>query len=964
MSEEEKHRENHTKEEYTQLNIKGEPIKGLPKVRTSDGYITEFDRQRIVEQLKKETKLTQKIFDTESISEELAQEIAKETENRIRKLNVKQLSGPLIREIVNNILLEHNQNGETQDQKARLYRNTSTRVGTPVFDAFNMDIGGGFESNENANLIGNPETSHKKKADKISKEQYLLTMPTEQADAHLNGDLHIHDLEYFATRPFCMDWDLRYFLYYGLMPDGSGKKSSVAGPSKKPEVAILHAVKALGSAQTNWAGGQGFYNFLTFLAPYMENKSYSEIKQLMQMFVYEMTQMMVARGGQLVFSSVQLTPGVPELWKDKPIVKHGQIGPNTYGSYEKEVKQMFKALMEVMIDGDYWGKPFNFPKPEINIKKEFLDPEYKEQWDLAYELAAKHGTPYFDNEIPEYRGGDEGVSCYQCLAPTEKITIKQRKTQKNEIKQIKIQELFQEAKENNETKTDSVGTEFAPIKETKTISLNKKQEIETKPFKGIMKKQHKGKLLKITLENQKTIKTTPNHPVLRYNQGILKKITAKKLKPGDKLPVTQTKETNQKEIQQKGIKQKTTNPHQIPTNQIKETDSLTKKKVLDIEPKKYQGPVYDLVEVKQNHNFANSDGIITGNCCAYQFSANEETDSNFEEKLYFEDGHHFTMGGWQVITLNCPRAAYRANGDDDKLFRELKNQMDMAVEIFKTKKQWMNLMQQKNRLPFATQKPKDPQTGDPGKPAADLTQLVWTIGVLGINDMIRYHTGQQLHESKDATKLAIRTMAEMENYSRQLEKQHNMDIALARTPAESTVQRFAVSDSLNNKFRDKAKQVVRGDYQKAKHQLKNKNNRDIPIYYTNGTHVPVDADISLGKRINIEHKFFPIVDGGNIMHIWLGESSPNPQGMKSLTEKIAKNTQTGYFAYTKDMTICNQDYNVTSGLKNQCPSCGSQNIEHISRVTGYLQAVSGWNQAKKQELKDRKKYNQNQINTQ
>ena len=96
------------------------------------------------------------------------------------------------------------------------------------------------------------------------------------------------------------------------MPDGNGTKASVAGPAKRAEVAILHAVKALGSAQTNFAGGQGYYNFLTFLAPYMEAMEYNEIKQNMQMFVYEMTQMMVARGGQLVFSSIQPLAGCPD----------------------------------------------------------------------------------------------------------------------------------------------------------------------------------------------------------------------------------------------------------------------------------------------------------------------------------------------------------------------------------------------------------------------------------------------------------------------------------------------------------------------------------------------------------------------------------------------------------------------------------------------------------------------------
>ena len=139
-------------------------------------------------------------------------------------MNVQYLSGPLVREIMNVVLLERH---HTE------WRNICTRVGTPVYDAHLIDIGTGFEAKENANLQENAETSHKKKADKISKEQYLLLLPPHLADRHLAGDLHIHDLEYFGTRPFCQDWDLRYFFYYGLMPDGLGTKASVAGPAKK-----------------------------------------------------------------------------------------------------------------------------------------------------------------------------------------------------------------------------------------------------------------------------------------------------------------------------------------------------------------------------------------------------------------------------------------------------------------------------------------------------------------------------------------------------------------------------------------------------------------------------------------------------------------------------------------------------------------------------------------------------------
>ena len=36
-----------------------------------------------------------------------------------------------------------------------------------------------------------------------------------------------------------------------------------------------------------------------------------------------------------------------------------------------------------------------------------------------------------------------------------------------------------------------------------------------------------------------------------------------------------------------------------------------------------------------------------------------------------------------------------------------------------------------------------------------------------------------------------------------------------------------------------------------------------------------------------------------------------------------------------------------------CPECMNHNVEQLSRVTGYMSNVSGWNAAKKQELRDR-----------
>jgi DNA-directed RNA polymerase subunit RPC12/RpoP len=46
-----------------------------------------------------------------------------------------------------------------------------------------------------------------------------------------------------------------------------------------------------------------------------------------------------------------------------------------------------------------------------------------------------------------------------------------------------------------------------------------------------------------------------------------------------------------------------------------------------------------------------------------------------------------------------------------------------------------------------------------------------------------------------------------------------------------------------------------------------------------------------------------------------------------------------------------------------CPECGCHDVVQISRVTGYLQDVSGWNAGKQQELKDRKRVSTSEIST-
>jgi len=361
-------------------------------VSTSLETFERFDRSRITDSIVKET----------GLDEQSADMVAFEAEKFIKTANLDNVSSALIREIVNVKLLEHGFYKE---------RNLYTRIGMPVYDLTTIIDKG---DKENANLQYNPETIHKIMADQMSKEYTLLKiLPKEMSDAHLKGNIHIHDMDYFFSRPFCFSHDIRFFIKNGFRPDGTGRHTSIAGPAKSPEVAFLHAAKVLAASQTNCAGGQGFSYFNTFMAPVVAGLGYKQMKQLAQMFIYEMSQMYVARGGQVVFSSIDLDMHVPDMLKDIPVIApRGSNAKGTYADYEDETRQLFNAFLDVYLKGDWQGKPFNFPKFEVMLDPKKMGNGYSEELYKVSELAAKFGTPYYiikQPYMPEF-------SCYQCCA--------------------------------------------------------------------------------------------------------------------------------------------------------------------------------------------------------------------------------------------------------------------------------------------------------------------------------------------------------------------------------------------------------------------------------------------------------------------------------------------------------------------------------------------------------------------
>lgn len=367
------------------------------KVRTSKNILEHFDRQKIAESLMRETGVRQKVAD----------DIALEIEEEMANLKLKCVTAPLIREMVNVKLLEHGYES---------VRMKYTRLGMPVYDIKQLIAQGPEED-----IQHNPETVHKIIADITAKEfAFVDVLPSFRVDDHMRGVYHIHNLNYFATRPFSFAHDLRFFLSHGLKVDGSGKYAAVTGPAKNPEVALMHAARVLSASQINCGGGQGYFSFNTLLAPYARGLDARRIKQLAEIFIYEMAQLYVARGGQTVFSSIDLDLTLPGKLKHLPAVAHGGRFNGTYLDYGLEAKMLLSGLLDVFVGGDYEKKQFVVPKINISIEKNTFN-NLDGNWEKILRLTAKYAFPHFIVKQPYFSEFSTFQHC-SYLVPLDKLS--------------------------------------------------------------------------------------------------------------------------------------------------------------------------------------------------------------------------------------------------------------------------------------------------------------------------------------------------------------------------------------------------------------------------------------------------------------------------------------------------------------------------------------------------------------
>ncbi|MCT4621104.1 MAG: ribonucleoside triphosphate reductase [Marinisporobacter sp.] len=246
--------------------------------------------------------------------------------------------------------------------------------------------------NENANMGFSLQGLNNHIVESITKKYWLNKIyRKELREAHIRGDLHIHDLGLLA--PYCCGWDLEAFLRSGFR----GAKGKIESkPPRHLESALGQLVNLLYTLQGESAGAQAVSSLDTYLAPfiYYDNLTYDQVKKAIQRFVFNLN-VPTRVGFQTPFTNVTLDITPHPLLKNQPVVIGGERMDKTYKEFQKEMDIFNMAFCEVMMEGDGAGRAFSFPIPTVNITPDF--PWNSEPVEAIMEMTRKFGTPYFAN---------------------------------------------------------------------------------------------------------------------------------------------------------------------------------------------------------------------------------------------------------------------------------------------------------------------------------------------------------------------------------------------------------------------------------------------------------------------------------------------------------------------------------------------------------------------------------------
>ena len=212
------------------------------------------------------------------------------------------------------------------------------------------------------------------------------------------------------------------------------------------------------------------------------------------------------------------------------------------------------------------------------------------------------------------------------------------------------------------------------------------------------------------------------------------------------------------------------------------------------------------------------------------------------------------------------------------------------------------------------------------------------IGFIGLAECLVALTGKHHGEDKDSQLLGLRIVTYMRDQANRFSEQYQHNYSVLATPAEGLSGKFTMRDRRTFGI------------------LPGITDRD---YYTNSNHVPVYYKCSARHKAEVEAPYHDLTRGGHIFYVEIdGDATHNPDAIMAVVDMMDKyNIGYGSVNHTRNRCL-DCGFEDASAHLEECPKCGSKNIDRLQRITGYLVGTTDrWNHAKLSELNDRVTHN-------
>lgn len=291
-------------------------------------------------------------------------------------------------------------------------------------------------------------------------------------------------------------------------------------------------------------------------------------------------------------------------------------------------------------------------------------------------------------------------------------------------------------------------------------------------------------------------------------------------------------------------------------------------------------------------------------------------------------------GNLAPVTIIMPTLAMEAGGDIEKFFEILDQKIHEAKEMLLERYEFM-CAQSPDSAKFmyenGTMSGYKPEEGI----RSALKHGTLVIGQLGLAETLQILIGKD-HTTKEGMELAKRIEQLFKDRCAEFKKAEHLNFGVYYTPAENLCY------TAMKKFKDKYGEI------------ENVSDKD---FFTNSIHVPVWKKVSPLEKIDIESQLTGYSNAGCITYVELESTCKNNLEALEQIVNYAMDKDIPYFAINVPNDTC-LECGYTDEFNDKCPICGSEHIQQLRRVTGYLTGnyKTAFNKGKQQEVELRYKH--------